>query len=139
MNLQWEPVENKNEDEWQRRAETLRRHGAIKAEVEYLRHRRVELNAMPSDMFVGFLERKLTEHAIKKVIPQNDIIEAHARNVLEQILLQRHVEDARERISAEAAAAALPVNIRELIETSLRVHPEFSWDMAVAHVVGAAP
>ena len=42
--------------------DTLRRHGAIGEETDFLLEgRRIELNAMTSDQFVGFDERKLAE------------------------------------------------------------------------------
>lgn len=40
--------------------------GASAAEINFLRQRRVELNAMPCDVFVRFVEGKLTEHGIGK-------------------------------------------------------------------------
>jgi hypothetical protein len=36
-----------------------------------------ELNAMASDQFIEWLERKLTEHGIKKVIPDDDVLAQH--------------------------------------------------------------
>jgi DNA topoisomerase VI subunit A len=64
MNLQTEPVENSGE--WSRRAETLEAHGATPREINFLHSQRVELNAMPSDVFIQFLERKLTKHAFAR-------------------------------------------------------------------------
>ena len=67
MGLQSEPVETPGD--WAKRAETLAAHGATEEEIAFLRRRRVELNAMPADVFVGFLERKLAEHGVRKVVP----------------------------------------------------------------------
>src|SRR3954463_9935305 len=41
---------------------TLRRHGATEDEVDFLMHRRVELNAFASDELIAWIERKLDEH-----------------------------------------------------------------------------
>ena len=46
MDLESEPVPVK--DDWEKRAATLKRHGATAAEIDFLRHRRVEINAMTS-------------------------------------------------------------------------------------------
>ena len=55
-------------------ASTLRRYGANADEIAYLleQQQRVELNAMTSPEFVAFLERKLTENGIRKVIPADE-------------------------------------------------------------------
>jgi hypothetical protein len=56
--------------------ENLRTNGASEAEISYMFRdfdetrstRRVELNAMTSPQFVDFVERKLREHCITKVV-----------------------------------------------------------------------
>ena len=56
----------------------LRINGATEAEIEFLLEgpegvgRRVELNAMTSDQFIAFVERKLEEHGVAKVVPNTD-------------------------------------------------------------------
>src|SRR6516225_7454982 len=53
-------------------AETLRRHGATKQEIDMLvGGERVELNALASDQLVALIERKLSENSIIKVIPDD--------------------------------------------------------------------
>ena len=46
MDLESEPVPVK--DDWEKRAATLERHGATATEIDFLRNRRVEMNAMTS-------------------------------------------------------------------------------------------
>jgi F0F1-type ATP synthase alpha subunit len=53
----------------------LAAHAAGVREIGFLRHRRVELNAMPADVFVQFLARKLIEHRIGKVVQGNAVLE----------------------------------------------------------------
>jgi hypothetical protein len=51
-------------------AERLRVNGATEAEIEFLMSgRRVELNAMSSDVFARFVEDALRRHGVEKVIP----------------------------------------------------------------------
>ncbi|MBV9584433.1 MAG: hypothetical protein JO213_06055, partial [Alphaproteobacteria bacterium] len=83
MGLQAEPV---TVSDWRARVHTLRRHGATEQEIAFLRSRRVELNAMASRQFIDFLEAKLVEHGVKKVLPEAGIIEKHARRLIEQRL-----------------------------------------------------
>jgi hypothetical protein len=69
--------------------ETTRRNGAKEAEVKFLYGqngvgpRRVELNAMTSRQIIELLERKFAQHGVTKVVPYRDIIERHARRLVE--------------------------------------------------------
>jgi hypothetical protein len=56
------------------RQENLKANGATDDEVRFLLERRVELNALPSDELVAFIERKLTEHGVAKVVPDDDML-----------------------------------------------------------------
>ena len=54
--------------EFKRRANMIA-NGATQAEAEFLLERRVELNAIPSDVLVKWIEAKLKKHGVKKVVP----------------------------------------------------------------------
>ena len=95
MNLESEPVPRLSENEWRQRAETLRGHGATPQEVEFLRDRRVELNAMTSRQLVDFIEARFAEHGVKKVIPDDDVIEEHARRIIKQRLVNKQSQEFR--------------------------------------------
>jgi hypothetical protein len=47
----------------------LKAAGATTDECEFLLHQRVELNAMTSEQFIGFIKRKLAENGIEKIVP----------------------------------------------------------------------
>ena len=89
LGLDSEPVETSGG--WSARAATLAAHGASAADINFLRYRHVELNATPADVFVRFLERNLTEHGIDKVVPDKNVLEQHARDVLTWISQTRAV------------------------------------------------
>lgn len=133
MDLQSEPVETQGS--WEKRAETLAEHGATEAEIAFLRSKRVELNAMPADVFVGFLERKLTEHGVRKVVPDDTVLERHARRVIEQRLVDKVLQENRSTVQAEAASVALPDDLDGQVRAILASRPELSWDDAVAILV----
>ncbi len=136
MDLQSEPVETSGS--WDTRSATLAAHGATRSEVAFLSGRRCELNAMPADVFVSFLERKLTEHGIRKVVPDCAILEVHARRLIEQRLADEALQENRARYRAEAASARLPENLDEVVRSCLDLDSELSWDQAVALVVDCA-
>ena len=68
LGLEAEPTSNKGDDD--AIARRLRINGATDEEIAFLiGEERVELNAMSSDVFVAFVERKLNEHGVAKVVP----------------------------------------------------------------------
>ncbi len=133
MSLLAEPFAT-NKD-WRAVSETLKRHGATPAEIAFLANERVELNAMTSDEFIAFIERKFAEHGVAKVVPDSDVIERHARNVIEGRLIENVVATFSPKIKEQAAAVALPENLRQQIEAELKETPTLSWDEAAANLV----
>jgi hypothetical protein len=75
----------------------LRNSGATPEECEFLVHQRVELNAMTSEQFLGFIRRKLTEHGVEKIVPGEDTMNDAYR------LFKRgqHLEEAYEKSKAD--------------------------------------
>jgi hypothetical protein len=134
LDLQSEPVETPGG--WAKRAATLAAHGATGAEIAFLRRQRVELNAMPADVLVGFLERKLAEHGVRKMVPDRGTLERHARRLMEQRLAEAALRENRARLQREAAAAELPADLADRVRSVLEDQPELPWDLAVAAVIG---
>jgi DNA topoisomerase VI subunit B len=133
MRLESEPVAIKA-DEWEKRSRTLARHGATQAEIEFLRRRRVELNAMTSPQFVAFVERKLRENGVSKLIPDKGILEKHWRFLRSQHSALESFAKIRAKCEAEASAAAVPDNLGERVAAILAEHPGFAWDEALTIV-----
>ena len=136
MELDSEPVETSGE--WSSRAATLATHGASAAEINFLRHRRVELNAMPADVFVRFLERKLAEHGIGKVVPGDDVLEQHARPVLTRDLTNKALDAIRTKAEEAAISIALPSDLHHQVVAALKRQPDIPWDFAVADIARKA-
>lgn len=132
MDLQAEPV---TVSEWYARAATLRRHGASYAEIEFLRSHRVELNAMTSRQLIDLIEAKLAEHGVEKVLPEDEVIEAHARRLIEQRRACDALAEIRERLAKEAAEHVLPDDLAASVRAHLDVRPSLPWDDALAEVL----
>jgi DNA topoisomerase 6 subunit A-like protein len=133
---------NKNPDSV---ADTLKRHGATQDEVDFLvqeSHRdglfgaRVELNAMTSDELIDFVEGKFEEHGVTKIIPDDEVLELHARRMLERHLVLRRLEKLLPEIREQVANTALPDDLRKLVEERLDQEPELPWDAVVAEIIG---
>jgi hypothetical protein len=136
LGLDSEPVETSGD--WSARTTTLAAHGASVTEINFLCHRRVELNAMPADVFVRFLERKLTEHGIGKVVPSDDVLEQHARNVLTRVLTNKALDAIRAKAEQDAASIPLSSELHEQVVAALRRQPDIPWDLAVASIARKA-
>jgi DNA topoisomerase VI subunit A len=90
---------------------------------------RVELNAMTSPQFIAWIEGKLTEHGVKKLIPEREAIQAAYRRA---VFLQRmQAEMARQREQIAAQGITLPARLESAVRAELKRRPELAWDEAV--------
>jgi hypothetical protein len=93
---------------------------------------------MPSDVFVRFIERKLTEYGVHKVMPADDVLESHARCVITRTLLNIQLDDIRPYVDAASARIELPSDLRQQVEAALRLRPDIPWDLAIAAIARRA-
>jgi hypothetical protein len=121
-----------------KRRETLRRHGATEDEMNFLTPyevrtpaRRIELNAMTSRQLVDFVERKLTENGVEKVMPGEEMIEEQARRLIENKLTRDLLKEQRAEIVRKAARKRLPKDLDVQVKALLAERPELSWDAAI--------
>jgi hypothetical protein len=129
------------EKERDARRETLERHGATDEEIEFLCPevgdcQRIELNAMTSRELVDFIEGKLEEHEVEKLVPDEKTLIEHAK-LKEQAIAQRILDRLGPYIKrkAEAASSDLPDDLAEMVEAALASEPEKPWDEALAELV----
>jgi hypothetical protein len=115
-------------------ADTLRRHGATKQEIDILvGGERVELNALASDELITLIERKLAKHGIRKVIPDSaTLADAYAR-----MHKQATIQDKIDELVAELddSEIAIPPNVRQRIAKLIKAAPTRSWDSAMREIV----
>ncbi len=91
----------------------LQENGATAEEIKFLfefsgRGKRVELNAFNSDQFVEWLDSKLVEHDVEKVIPDNDILDKAYRRAAAVRRYQEIIDKAGENIAAYAQELSVP-------------------------------
>jgi hypothetical protein len=113
--------------------ENLRLNGATRAEAEFLLTQRIELNALTSDQLAAFIERKLNEHGIKKLIPKADLLRDAYRLFMNSKRLQKVVEDRIEEIENERFPT--PANLTDRVTAYLQRYREKRWDEAIAAIV----
>jgi hypothetical protein len=137
LDLQSEPVSVLGK--WRSRARTLEQYGATPEEIAFLRAQRVELNAMTSRQFVDHLEAKLAEHGVTKVLPEEKVIEGHARYLLEVMITNQELEKILPEVHKQAAAQTLPANLRKLVAKQFEKTPAWAWDRVVVDLVKRLP
>jgi hypothetical protein len=114
--------------------ENLRANGATPEEIEFLLHKRVELNAFASDELVAWIEGKLAEHGVKKVIPDDATLAAAYMRASEYAAVQEAIDEAVAELRKTATAAIVPDNLRARIAERLKAEPELTWDAAVTEI-----
>jgi hypothetical protein len=93
------------------------------------------LNAMASDVFVAFVERKLAQHGIKKIIPNGDRLEKAFRLYARGERIRQAVEEAIEELEDEEIE--VPVDLDRKVRDYLAEHPDEPWHEAVRKIGGA--
>ena len=78
--------------------ENLARNGATQEEIAFLAGgQRVELNAMTAAQLVAWIEEKLAEHSIKKVIPGSKVLAQAYRGAIKAEFVRTHSEELQGR------------------------------------------
>jgi hypothetical protein len=114
------------------RRENLLRNGTTAEEADFLLRRRVELNALRTNELIAFIERKLNEHGVRKVVPERSILDEAYR-------LFKRGDAINLMIVAELAKPddiQVPTDLEHQVRACLSTHPECPWDAAVARIAG---
>jgi hypothetical protein len=120
--------------------ENLRTNGASEDEIAFMFRdfetlrstRRVELNAMTSPQFVAFVERKLRENGVAKIVPDQDLL-AEAYGAMERGRRLKEAVEELDEIDAEDFKP--PKNLKKRVRKLLEEHPTMRWDAAIAQLV----
>ena len=85
--------------------------------------RRVELNALTSDQFIDFVERKLTAHGVKKIIPAKTVLAETYRTFMQGRDIEKILKREMRKLDAGPKVSVpndLPKQVRELSRGSTR-------------------
>lgn len=119
-------------------AVNLARNGASQSEIDFLlRGKRVELNAMTSGQLVQWIESKLDEHGIKKVVPPTSVLEQWYRENLKQNYIEERLKEVKESAQAFAESAAVPKGLRKQVIAALGRDQSAPWDRAIQDLAAA--
>jgi hypothetical protein len=112
-------------------APNLRENGATAEEIAFLRTRRVELNAFASADFVAWIERKLEQHGVLKVVPDETALTMAWRRSIASRYVATRLQSAVDEAQRHAAEAPVPDDLATLVAAGLRRDPAQSWDKVV--------
>ena len=93
---------------------------------------RVELNAFTSGDFIEWIESKLQEHGIKKVVPDAGTLETAYRRALQIAMVQQRLPKVIAETSKEAQAAEIPNDLDKIVRKRFRATPAEPWDDVIA-------
>jgi hypothetical protein len=114
--------------------EQLAENGASDAEIAFLLNERVELNAMTSDGLIAMIERKLKQHGLEKVIPDDELLQKTYLEFHASEELREKYEEAEEVF--EASDVEVPKNLRKKVGKILKANPALRWDDAIEKILG---
>jgi hypothetical protein len=116
--------------------ERLEQAGVDQASIDFLDGQRVELNAMTSRQLVDFVEGKLKQHGIGKVIPDDDTLaEAYEMFVKSDRLEKafKEMQDGLEDDDEDPIEA--PKNLAAQVKKLLKKRPHITWHRAIELVI----
>jgi Protein of unknown function C-terminus (DUF2399) len=100
-------------------------------ETKLWQGKRVELNAMPAPQFIQWLESKLQQHGVEKVIPDDQTLEAAYRRAERIAKIQALIDEAEQ---AKDDSIEIPDNLAERVQELFKTHPALSWDQALLQI-----
>jgi DNA topoisomerase VI subunit A len=112
-------------------APNLRENGATTEEIAFLRTRRVELNAFASADFVAWIERKLAQHGVAKIVPDQEALTLAYRRSVASCYIASRLRSTIQEAQRHAAEAGVPDNLASLVAAGLRDNRAQSWDELV--------
>lgn len=97
--------------------------------------KRVELNAMTSDQFIAWLEGKLAEHQVRKLVPTAEVLATAYRRAWRRAQVQEAIDQALADLQADEVP--IPPDLQERIadEITGTARP---WDDAIYTLASAA-
>jgi hypothetical protein len=130
--------------------DNLRKNGATEEEIEFLcdnsgpswaphfRGRRVELNAFTSGELISWLESKLVEHGITKVVPDDQDLERAYRWMLGRTKINERLETIADEVRGNVERASFPKGLRERLVAKLDSNRALTWDAVLESIIAAS-
>jgi hypothetical protein len=117
--------------------ERLSQAGLDQDAIDFLRTQRVELNAMTSRQLVNFVEAKLKQHGITKVIPSGETLAKAYEMFAASDRLSEAFEEMKEKLLEDESEESIkvPKDLEARIRKTFAQHPEITWHRAVRWMI----
>jgi len=130
-----EPAAGKGRKSWAAVRNNLLENGATGEEVDFLRTKRVEINALSNPQLIELIERALKKHGIKKVVPDDEMLAKAYRFFVRAEEIAAAFATAEEGDDPDDDdGGAAPPNLAKKVNAILKKRPNASWDAAVAEI-----
>jgi DNA topoisomerase VI subunit B len=93
--------------------------------------KRVELNALPTPILIRFIEDKLRENGVEKVVPDQKMLE----DAVKRAFILHRLEQAIPKLREEANNLVIPENLLRRVEERIEGTDD-PWDQAVREIAG---
>ena len=125
-----EPEEQHHRNHWSTRRNLLE-NGATLEEAEFIsKGRRVELNMLTSSQFIEFVEAKLEEHGVEKVVPDEDTLRLAWRRAHLAMKVKKLIDEIQEK---NEGIPPMPDDRETQLREKLQDTDE-SWDDLLAEI-----
>jgi hypothetical protein len=117
--------------------ERLAQAGLGQGAIDFLRGQRVELNAMTSRQLVDFVENKLKQHGISKVIPSAKMLARTYQLFAASDRLSEAFDEMKEKLEEESEEATIriPDDLAAKVAAELQQRRDIPWHRAVRLIV----
>jgi hypothetical protein len=93
---------------------------------------------MTAPQFIEFLERKLQEHGVEKIVPDDDELEKAYKFFVRNLDIEKKIENEVKNHKFDADAIKVPDDLTEQGEKVLSEDPKLRWDRAVYKIAGGS-
>jgi hypothetical protein len=115
--------------------ERLSRAGLDQDAIDFLRTQRVELNAMTPRQLVDFVEAKLKQHGVAKVIPDRKTLAITYQMFADNDRLSEAFEEMKSKLEDESEVKAPPKNLEDRVKNLVKQNPDITWHRAVRLII----
>ena len=114
-------------------AENLRANGATQEEIQFVafQGQRVELNMFTGPQFIQFVEQKLQEHGVRKVVPARETLEAAWDRAIRVSRINALIRGDEPTTDLNAPLPPAPDDLADRIRAAFDKDDAQSWDEAL--------
>jgi hypothetical protein len=116
--------------------ERLSRAGLGQAAIDFLRSQRVELNALTSRQLIDFVENKLRQRGIRKVIPSDETLARTYQMFAASDRMSEAFDELKQKLKDESEEPIkVPEDLVAKVKNKLRENSDITWHRALRLIV----